>query len=828
MDTLKNIVLRNLKLNKKRTIGTVIGIILSVALICAVGGMTSSFRQTLIDGEKMYDGNYHLKIENVNKSDIKTVAANRNISDINAVNEVGASSFNEGEVDKLLKVFSINETTANNLSISLGKGRYPRNKNEIVVSEYLLKDLNNKYKIGDEIKLNIGKSFINSSDEEEISDCNEYTFKIVGTINKSNNEFDFYGSYYTLITTGIDASESDLFLTFKNPRKYDETINQILETKDYEKEEKVKYDYTVNNELLRWQAFKFSDETIRTLLYIIGIVVLIIMISSIFCIRNAFAISVTEKTKMYGMLSSVGATKRQIRHMVLKEAFALGIIGITLGILSGIFADFVLVKIVNFLLGDFLMNIEFVFSISIEVVLIAVLLGMITIFFSAISSSRKASKISPIELVRSSSDVKIKNRKLRTPKIISKLFKTGGVIAYKNLKRSKKKYRTTVVSLVVSIFIFVSMSSFIDYGFKFSNTYYQSYDYNVFVGNINNDSDKLVSKILKVSNIKSATILYEPNYIADDIGSFKIDDKKYINQLDYCEIEKEDGVSCDEKALYVYALDNASFKKYTKKIGANYDDVKDKGILIDNYQYYANKQTKNERIYSYKKNDTINGTFRNKDFKIEVGKVTDERPNGLEQNYYNGGYIIVNYDSYKEYDFIPRAIMIDSDKPDEVKKAIDKLDDELSVSNYDELVKMENSLILVISIFLYGFIGVITLIGVTNIFNTITSNMELRQKEFAMLKSVGMTKKEFNRMVNLETLFYSIKALFFGIILGLLGSFGIYKAFATDIDFGFFIPYKSIAFAIIFVLLLVFVIMRFSIKKINKQNTIETIRNENI
>ena len=137
-------------------------------------------------------------------------------------------------------------------------------------------------------------------------------------------------------------------------------------------------------------------------------------------------------------------------------------------------------------------------------------------------------------------------------------------------------------------------------------------------------------------------------------------------------------------------------------------------------------------------------------------------------------------------------------------------------------------MLLVISIFLYGSIGVITLIGVTNIFNTITSNMELRQKEFAMLKSVGMTKKEFNRMINLETLFYSSKSLCYGIALGLIGSYIIHLAFNKSVERAFALPLTAIIISIIFVFIIVYIIMKYSISKINKQNTIETIRKENV
>lgn len=135
---------------------------------------------------------------------------------------------------------------------------------------------------------------------------------------------------------------------------------------------------------------------------------------------------------------------------------------------------------------------------------------------------------------------------------------------------------------------------------------------------------------------------------------------------------------------------------------------------------------------------------------------------------------------------------------------------------------------LVIKIFLYGFITVITLIGVTNIFNTITSNMELRQREFAMLKSVGMTKKEFNQMTNIEIIFYGTKSWIYGTIMGLIGTFALYKAFSIKINKEEYIPIDTIIISAIFVFIFVFIIMRYSIAKINKQNTIETIRNENI
>ena len=164
---------------------------------------------------------------------------------------------------------------------------------------------------------------------------------------------------------------------------------------------------------------------------------------------------------------------------------------------------------------------------------------------------------------------------------------------------------------------------------------------------------------------------------------------------------------------------------------------------------------------------------------------------------------------------------------DKAAQELEKMDN-IYFENIADEVKILNTIILMFSIFIYGFITVITLIGITSVFNTITSNIELRQKDFATLKSIGMTKKEFNRMITLESLFYSAKSLFIGLILGLSGSYMIYKLVSRKIDYGYILPTKSIIISILFITVVVFMIMKYSISKVNKQNIIETIRKDNI
>lgn len=282
--------------------------------------------------------------------------------------------------------------------------------------------------------------------------------------------------------------------------------------------------------------------------------------------------------------------------------------------------------------------------------------------------------------------------------------------------------------------------------------------------------------------------------------------------------------------IEIVALDDASFQKYAEKIGADYEKIKKSGVLCDDYEYLeeGNTSTKVVRKYTYQENEKITGTYQGRQISIPVGKISNIRPFGMETYYWEGGYLVVNEAEYKQLGLGMKTITIQAEKPQEVVTRISDLYEALDVVNLEEEVKKENAMVLVINIFLYGFISVITLIGVTNIFNTITSNMELRQKEFAMLKSIGMTKKEFNGMIHLETIFYSCKALFYGVLLGLLGTYAVNKSISIKLDTGIYFPNIPILLSIVFVFIIVFLIMRYSVSKMNKQNTIETIRKENV
>lgn len=856
MKVLNKLSLKNLLLNKKRSIGTLIGIILSVALICAVAGMFISLQDALVQTTIQSQGNYHIELFNQTDDDIKVLENNRDIEEIEVLTDAGYSEFDMPTEERpYIHLYSYDdEKSFANLTVDLLDGDYPKNSNEILISEELYLLDKDKYNIGKEITLNYGERKTldgytmtkeNPYNEDEvITNSTEETFTIVGIMDRDYGLDPHGDPGIGCLTVGLENSfnnNQSVYIRIKKPASYEKTFSEILGTTFTNDSPTATEEYSINASLLRWQALKFDSGTTTMIYSIMSVLLVIIVGTSIFCIKNSFDISVMEKKKNYGMLASAGATKKQIKKNVITEGLMLGIIGIPVGIIVGYIAVFILTIIVNGVIGDFITrNVEMRCIISWLPILVSIILGVVTIYFSSIRAAKKASKVSPIDLIRSNDDVKINKNKLKTPSIIKKVFGIGGVIAYKNLKRSKKKYRTTVISLAVSVFVFISMNTFMYYTFSVTNTYYNNIDYNIMVTSSFEDSPKL-EDALKVKGTDDYTMLYQSSLTTD--GYLEIDDLSKLTDFGKnileeglreqgCYDERKDifDMNCDKKRkMNIIGMDEKSFKEYVDKLGLDYNSVKNKGVLVNNYSYINAEGVRMEKgIYNYKKNDTIKGTYNGSPLEIDVSEVTNVRPSGLENFWDSGGYLIVSEEEYHDLDFRPYILTIQADNPTQVTLDIDEELPELSAVNIEENAQAEKSLYLLMAIFLYGFIAVITLIGVTNIFNTITSNLELRQKEFAMLKSVGMTRKEFNRMINLETIFYSIKALIYGVALGSIGSYLVYLATASKLDYGYHFPLTATIISIVAVFVLVYIIMRYSMNKINKQNIIETIRKDNI
>ena len=848
MNLLNKLTLKNLLLNKKRSIVTIIGIMLSVALITAVSSMVVSFRESIISYEKKTGGDFHVSFSNVEYEDLNIFENNRNISSYFVSSNLGYANLvdSKNEYKPYAYIVGLEKNAMESAGITLNEGRLPENENEIVIPKSLKTNGRITLKVGDTISLDVGKRMSdgfelnqnNSYDpkqKEEIINTKTIKYKIVGIIDRLSNNMEPYSAPgYTFITNSEKINKTNDIqytvyarYTKKALKNKDEVTLNILNLDKIEDLENSKYAINENNYLIMVEGSLLSDSTVRALISIATIVIVIIITTSVYCIKNSFNISITEKIKQYGMLASVGATSKQIKKNVYYEAGILGVIGICLGVLAGIIAAYILIFIVNSLLGSYFVIEGFlVFKISIISVVLSILLSIITIYLSSRKCAKMASKISPIVAIRNSEDIKINPKKIKSPKIISKIFGIGGVISYKNIKRNKKKYKTTVVSIILCVSTYIALSYFVSMAFDVTKIQFGEYTYNVATVSYDKDYDtnyKIANKILKLDYINNVSFIRQT--------MLEIKDTKVTK-----EYERYSGQeNTKESQITVISVGEKEYNRYLKSLGVN--SKEDGAILINNDVVTTKINKKRVKILydilDYKKGDVLKGKIDNKDYEFKIIKVTDKRPIGYE-NIYGMPVLVVNdktMDDLPKYNTV--SLFINSSNPDELQDNIEKLFKENGIVNYNmdninQNMKAMNSLFTIIKIFLYGFIIVIALIGFTNVFNTISTGMELRKKEFATLKSIGMTKKEFNRMISLESIFYCLKSLIIGLPIGILFSYLIYTGLKERMLIEYTLPVKGIVISILIVFILIYALMRYSVNKAQSKNIIETIRNENI
>ncbi len=597
------------------------------------------------------------------------------------------------------------------------------------------------------------------------------------------------------------------------------------------------------------------------------------------------------------MLASVGATRRQIKSSVKTEAAMLGVVGIPVGTMSGILASLILVKVVNALSAGWL-NFALSFHTSLPALILAVILSIATIYFSATGSARKAAKVTPLEAIRNTKEIKIKSSKLKTPAIIGRIWGIGGVISYKNIKRNNKKYRTTVTSIVICSVTFIVISYFMSMAFSVVGMSYASADYNI---GINMSYKKDILDIEKLSKLLSG-IEGAEDYLVGAGYDFDVDKPEYTKEYgEYCGQLYDDSEDVSQEFL-ITVLDDKSYDKYASDAGIK--NAAAGAILVnkgtfDVYNENSLKYVKKEmELYKYKAGDTIecgynvyddassddnaaegdtesrtddnnavegdteSGTEDNsgyvdeetinngvrKTVDVTIAGVTDKVPTGYK-GYGNTTLLFMNQKGFESLwadgksgnelkpGHASYSAYVVAENADEYQDTFEKETEgnpeysqiSFSVSNLDKQMRDEKSLFTLLGVFAYGLIVVIALIGITNIINTLSTGMELRSREFATLRSIGMTDKQFAGMVRLESVFISVPALVIGVPLGILIRY-LLCVIMNRMDGAIIYepPYKAIILCIVVVIMLIYAIMKLSMTKLRHNNIIETIKNENL
>ncbi len=850
MSILNRLTIKNLRLNKKRTIVTIIGIILSTALMVGIGLLFSSFQDLMIRDTIGYNGKYEANYSDVDLDKLNNIK-NKNFTYFYEKPIGFSKTQSSNEYKPYMYITSVNKEYFDELK--LVDGSFPKNENEVVISNHVITNGGLNYKVGDIVTFTYGSRNIDGDitlanselvDGEDLTNEGTYTYKIVGIVERSNFE-SYSASGYTVFTLDVNSDKGNvnLYVMFNKNKKI------IKQSEELAKELNYNGDINYNSTLLALYGESTYGNVMSSMGGMMIIMLSLVSIGCIIVIYNSFAISVMERKKEFGLLSSIGATKRQLSHTVFFEAVVVGVIGIILGILGAYIGIGCVILIINNLISDML---EYKLHLVTNplFIIIPVIFMIIVIGVSAFIPSRRASRVSPIEAIRQNDDIKINKKKIRTSKLALKLFGIEGEIALKNIKRNKKKYRVTIVSLFISIVLFISFSSYMNYTLNTASSVMGEvpYDYQIsyFGDDPNNDKEALdkINEIVKSSDVKE--------YVSYSVSNLSIIGN-YTYSDEYLDFYKsaygDDGIKALNNLKYqyisIYILDDNSYNKYKKLIGLDKDSVillnKFKGVSYGNNKRVnynipvINNGNINIKICNFDDNDENVDTTKYCNKNIDNIFVTNKSFDLIEEfSYMTDFKLVVNkklYDSISDSSTHYTQFNIISDNTNNIDKLTKELDkySNVNYTNVKEAMKQANNLILVVKILMYGFISLVTLIGVTSVFNTISTSMALRKREFAVLRSIGLTNRGFNKILFFESLFFGMKSLIFAIPVSIGITVLIHYALADMVSIStIIIPWKYIIISIVSVFVIVLLTMMYSTSKIKKHNIIEQIREENI
>lgn len=884
MSITKKLALRHLKQNKTRSVLTVLGITISVVMLTVIFTCATSFAHYYGERAINTNGNWHFFVKTDYESAKKYLLSDSSLKDIGFEKDLSSEEQSYkiySDKANYLRIGTIYQGDAQYIKDTVTckyDGALPKSDNEIMVEQSLIKNNGLNLKIGDEIKIAVGSrlkgDFVilpikgDYQFGERFEKEKDETFKVVGILH--DNEPTERGA---IIRGMSDLSSKNLIAYGKlkhiTPFSYIK-MNGIFDKFGFTKKNRV-FNVGENAGLLNSRlAFSIDKDNLPQVLKLtaIGIVVFaVIFVSSFAMIYNSFALSVGEQIKYLGMLSSVGATRKQKKKTLYFEGAVLGGIGIILGIALGLLAAFISQSAMNAKIASIMEgynnNIKYSTHISWWVLCLIVILAALTVFVSIISPVQKAARITAIDAIRKTDEIKRKG-KIRTPFIITKLFGFEGDIAFKNLRRNGRKSRTIIACICICAVLFLSCNYFcetfkdvssLDYELPYQITFQYSAESKAQLEKARNYL-KTNKKVKQFYSVWSDWYSISGGEINPYDNSHEFD-LSFQNESVF--VDKYKFIATQDIAYTVHLLDDEDFNALCKKNG------------IDYKKYYS--PDKDGSI----KTIVINGIDRNDEpifnnnllgktigcYDIDYEKT--ERENKLDENgnqvnfYYKTGRTalykfceFIKYDKTssicnlesgsvalyapkcvydKRFDYVPCFDYgIETDEPYKVEKELkdylSETEAEGDVYNDYYWMMREKSIISAVQFLSYAFILLITLITVFNIINTMTAQIAGRKKELAMLKSVGMTPKEFKKTILFESMFYGLFGLLLGVPLSLVINRVVGYIISKDNPIPFSVNIWLYLIACVAVFVIIGLTMIYSLKLIKNNSIIDSLKDD--
>ena len=831
-----------LKSNKRKTFISIICILISVVLITMILLLIDTYKAYMLESKRL-EGNWEIRYNDITYNEAEMIEKYSNTKEISIIHYLTSEAISSKEGQKYNIVLNEYDSNAlkNLVANYIVEGSLPNNSNEIILST------NFDYVVGDKISIILNDETV------------EYT--LVGKIDNIDNINMFEAITFLDRNTLEDNEKVDITILSKDiNRVYDDYysiapfINSYKDN-DLQIEDQISY----NNDLLEYADIQnYTSEYQKNVNTIQWIFISIIVLISLIFLYSIINIEILERSKYFGKLKSIGITEKQMKSTLRIELLLKLIITIPTGIIIGILLTSLLIAIVNALIPEitnsynilfqlFKANEDIKIAIPISSIWLTILLMIIIVYIASLIPIKKACKFQPIELIRNTRNIKtISHSKKNTRNIITKL-------AFTNIEKFKGKYIAIIISLSISIVLIIVSSYYLEN--KFSEEIATNFNYMINIHYIEYQNHNLMNKIIEdlensqlTENViglhgQTASLIVEE----DNISNQEKDVSKYLcdgvtSKYAHFKIEKYKNIGKYCCTCSIYALGDEQYKEYMAKIGLGKID-RDYCVLIDTLQEKT-KYYNEIKLTNYAVGDEIllnsPGDRFATETKLTIAKITDIIPEGIDTS--SSIIIIVNEETMQEnietvlWNFQGEksvTIYANTNRIYDLDEFVIELQNKYGLEGDISGSYIINPRIyeiqkLLSNIFIYFFICVITVIGILNMYSAITSTLEDRKKEIVSLATLGMERKQINKMLLLEVFICIIVALIIGISLGLLISYMIYLYSIDYIWYSFKIPWITIFIACISSICIILLSTLYFRKKLLIQDLSSILKKESI
>ncbi len=741
--------------HRKKTRLTVLSVVMAVALVVGIFSMLDA----LVKFEKVQvlkrEGNYHILIRNPTQNEINSIGSRIDVENFGMLKDLGEGTINNVKC----ALGSIDANFAGNLNIVLAEGSSPIKKNEIMLEKWYM----------DKATLKIGDTVTTF-----LSNGTTGKYIISGIINDWGATKAAAIPFVFLsweASEGLSAVNSQYFVLFKDDVNIQNAKKEIVSDLNIP-EDRIGY----NEGLLALMLQTNNNRVIK--LYAIGAVLFaLVLITAVVMIYNTFNISVMDRVRQFGLLRCIGASKKQIKRLVGRESLLISLKAIPFGVLAGILITFACSAVLKFYNKNFFGDIT-IFNVSTIGIGAGVLTGFLTVFMASLLPAKKAARVSPVNAVTGSGEIKITKRKKRG--ILTRLFRVETAIGMNNAVNKKRTLVLMSSSIAISIVLFLGFSVLVNPTFMGMSTT-KSYTADISLSSDTGISSNLFKSLSSLDGAENVSGRMS-SLVSAAFNASRLTDKYKESIGDIKTTTNNLLVAPENSWLVSY---NETQLKWAK-------DYLAEGTCDDNNLNKQNGMIAVRKIY--RNNELIKTT----DFQLG-DKVYVETNAGTEEFTVMGIMDSAPYSTDKltmttfitteklfrevSNDTLYKTVDIqlnDKDQEQTVSQVKEMIDGTVTLHDKRQLNTEADNAFMTIAIFIYGFVDVIVLISVLNIINTMNTSVASKTKYLGTMRAIGMSGKQLNKMVLAQSITYSVTGCIAGCILGIFLQRKLLDILATD------------------------------------------------